>query len=113
MADKQKLRLLVVMASFGTSQDRFLAPVVENYRKMPYHVDIVIVSNVAKPVPEGVELVVGMPIPDPWSLPFAHKKVMAERAENYDLFIYSEGDTMVFEKNIEGFLRVSQELPET
>jgi 2-polyprenyl-3-methyl-5-hydroxy-6-metoxy-1,4-benzoquinol methylase len=113
MADGQKTRLLVVMASFGTSQDRYLEPVVQNYRKMKYDVDVVIVSNVQKPVPAGVELVVGLPTKDPWSLPFAHKKVMAERAEKYDLFIYSEGDTMVFEKNIDAFLRVSEALPET
>ena len=107
------MKLLVVMASFGTSQDRYLEPVVKNYRQMKYEVDVVIVSNVAKAVPEGVELVVGMPTKDPWSLPFAHKKVMAERANDYDLFIYSECDTMVFEKNIDAFLRVSEALPET
>jgi SAM-dependent methyltransferase len=107
------MKLLVVMASFGTSQDQFIAPVVEEYRKMAYAVDVVIVSNVKKAVPAGVELVVGLPTEDPWSLPFAHKQVMAERVDQYDLFIYSEGDTKVCERNIDAFLRVSEALPET
>ncbi len=112
MPERQMPKLLVVIASFGTSQDRFLEAVIQEYKRMPYHVDVVVVSNVSKPVPAGVELVVGLPTSDPWSLPFAHKKVMADRLERYDLFIYSENDTPILEKNIEGFLHVSEFLPE-
>jgi 2-polyprenyl-3-methyl-5-hydroxy-6-metoxy-1,4-benzoquinol methylase len=104
-------KLLVVIASFGSKQDKYMEVLVREYRKMSFSVDVVVVSNVDKAVPDGAELVVGMPTKDPWSLPFAHKKVMADRANDYDLFIYSENDTPISERNIEAFLRVSKELP--
>lgn len=108
----RKLRLLVVIASFGRQQDKYLEQIVAEYRSMPYETDIVVTSNVIKPVPEGVDLVVGLPTGDPWSLPWAHQKIMAERIDRYDLFIYSENDVLIQQKNIEAFLRVSQEMPE-
>ena len=106
-------KLLVVITSYGTNQDKYLEKLAQEYQKMPYLVHVVVVSNVAKPVPGGVELVVGLPTKAPWSLPFAHKKIMADRVNDYDLFIYSENDTMVSERNIEAFLRVSKVLPTT
>jgi len=78
---------------------------------MSYSVDIVVLSNITKPVPDGVELLVGLPTKDPWSLPFGHKKLFADRAEKYDLFIYSEDDTLITEKNIAAFLRATEILP--
>lgn len=106
-------RLLVVIASYGAGHEEYLRRLVEEYRSMSYQVHIVVTSNLQKPVPEGVEVVMGMPTSDPWSLPFAHKKILAERLEQYDLFIYSEDDTLATEQNIEAFLRVSKELPKT
>lgn len=79
---------------------------------MSFAVHIVVVSNVAKPVPDGVELIVGQPTRDPWSLPWLHQKVMAESLEQFDLFIYSEHDVLIQERNIQAFLRVSREMPE-
>jgi hypothetical protein len=106
-------KLLVVIASYGSNQDKFMEVLVREYMKMPYRTHVVVVSNVDKSVPDGAELIVGMPTKDPWSLPFAHKKVMADRANDYDLFIYSENDTPITERNIEAFLRVSEALPPT
>lgn len=106
-----KLKALVVIASFGRKQDQYLEQLIQKYKSMPIKIDIVVTSDIARPLPEGVEIVVGLPTKDSWSLPFAHKKVMAERVNDYDLFIYSENDTMVTEENIEAFLRVSNSLP--
>jgi len=106
------LKLLVVIASYGLNQDKYMERLVREYQSMSFQVDVVVVSNVEKSVPEGVKLVVGMPTKDPWSLPFAHKQVMAERINDYDLFVYSENDTLLTEKHVEAFLRVSQVLPE-
>lgn len=79
---------------------------------MPYSVDIVVLSNIKKSVPAGVELSVGLPTKDPWSLPFGHKRLFADRCEAYELFIYSEDDMLVTEKNIKAFLAASAFLPE-
>ncbi len=79
---------------------------------MPFSVDIVILSNIEKrPAPE-IECLVGLPNKNPWSLPFSHKRLFADRLDRYDLFIYSEDDILVTEKNIRAFLEVSSALRE-
>jgi 2-polyprenyl-3-methyl-5-hydroxy-6-metoxy-1,4-benzoquinol methylase len=109
----RRLKLLVAIASYGTGGDKYLARLIEEYQGMSFDVRIVVVSNIEKRLPKGVELKVGLPARNPWSLPFAHKKVLAEQVNDHDLFIYSEDDTLVTQKNIEAFLEVSEVLPET
>src|SRR5690242_6563867 len=78
---------------------------------MPWSVDIVVLSNIPKELPGDVEVLIGLPDPsNPWSLPFAHRALFAERRDRYDLFIYSEDDTLVRQGNIEAFLEASQML---
>ena len=52
----------------------------------------------------------GLPNKNPWSLPFAHKTLFAERADKYDLFIYSEDDILITEGNLRAFLDVTKVL---
>lgn len=106
------MKILVAIASYGTRNDRYLAEVIRRYRAMPYTVDLVVLSNIPKEVGPGIKVLVGLPTKDPWSLPFGHKKLFADNLDNYDLFIYSEDDTPLSERNIEAFLRVSEILPE-
>jgi SAM-dependent methyltransferase len=104
------LRILVAIASYGTNNDSCLKQLIAEYRSMPYEVDIVVVSNIPKQPAAGVEVVVGLPDKDPWSLPFAHKPIFGERAEKYDLFIYSEDDTLLTKRHIEAFLDAAKVL---
>lgn len=106
------MRLLVTISSFGIRHDAYLRRLVDEYMSMSFLVDIVVLSNIDKPVPQGVELITGLPSRDPWSLPFAHKAILADRVGAYDLFIYSEDDILVKQSNIEAFLRVAKELKE-
>jgi 2-polyprenyl-3-methyl-5-hydroxy-6-metoxy-1,4-benzoquinol methylase len=106
------MRILVAIASYGTRNDQYLAELIRRYRAMPYAVDVVVLSNISKQVGPGVEVLVGLPTKDPWSLPFGHKKLFADRINDYDLFIYSEDDTPLSERNIEAFLKVTEILPE-
>lgn len=75
--------------------------------------DIVVLSNIPKDLGADVEVVVGLPTKDPWSLPFGHKKVFAERVDRYDLFIYSEDDTLITERNIDAFCEATRVLPDS
>jgi SAM-dependent methyltransferase len=104
-----RLSVLVALASYGTSNDRYLERLIREYRSMPFDIDIVIVSNIDKSA-LGVECRVGIPTRNPWSLPFAHKKLFAERANKYDLFIYSEDDILITERNLRAFLDVTTAL---
>jgi 2-polyprenyl-3-methyl-5-hydroxy-6-metoxy-1,4-benzoquinol methylase len=79
---------------------------------MSFFVDIVVLSNLQKRLASNIEVLVGLPARDPWSLPFAHKTVFAERIEQYDVFVYSEDDMLITEKNFKAFLEVSSVLRE-
>lgn len=106
------MRILVAIANYGSKNSAYLSRLIDEYRAMSYEVHIVVLSNVPKDLGPDIEVVVGLPAKDPWSLPFAHKAVFAERAEDYDLFIYSEDDTLVTQRNIDAFLKVTELLPE-
>lgn len=104
-----KLRVLVAIASYGTSNDRYLDRIIQEYRSMAFAADIVLLSNIGKSVP-GTECLVGLPSKNPWSLPFAHKKLFADRRDRYDLFIYSEDDILITEGNLRAWLEVNASL---
>jgi SAM-dependent methyltransferase len=104
------MKTLVVIASYGTSQDRYLSRIVNEYRSMSFDVDIVVLSNISKDVAPGVKVVTGLPTKNPWSLPFGHKQIFADRVNDYDLFIYSEDDMLVTERNVHAFLNATQVL---
>ena len=103
----EQLRILVAVASYGTSNDCYLLRLVEEYRAMSFDVDIVILSNLAKNFGSDVEVLVGLPSRNPWSLPFAHKKLFADRIDKYDIFIYSEDDILITERNLRAFLQAA------
>jgi SAM-dependent methyltransferase len=105
-------RVLVAIASHGTSNDRYLERIIREYRSMTLAIDLVVLSNIDKRAMAGVECIVGRPTRDPWSLPFAHKKLFVERQEQYDLFVYSEDDILITERNIRAWLDVTSFLPQ-
>jgi len=80
---------------------------------MSFDVDIVVLSNRSKEVAPGVEVVVvDLRGQKPWSLPFPHKAIFASRINDYDLFVYSEDDILITERNLRAFLEISAVLPE-
>ena len=106
------MRILVVIANYGLKNTVYVERLFKEYRSMSYDVDVVVLSNIPKEFGSDIEVSVGLPAKDPWSLPFKHKKIFAERIDEYDLFIYSEDDTLVKQENIEAFLKVTRVLPE-
>lgn len=106
------MKILVAIANYGTKNDSYLARLLTEYRSMAHEVDFVLLSNIAKNLGPDVEVRVGLPSEDPWSLPFGHQQIFAERLSKYDLFIYSEDDTLVTERNVRAFVEASSALPE-
>jgi 2-polyprenyl-3-methyl-5-hydroxy-6-metoxy-1,4-benzoquinol methylase len=106
------MKILVTIANHGTKNAAYLERLLQEYRSLPFEVHTVVLSDLPKNLGPEVEVVVGAPTKDPWSLPFGHKRIFADRADAYDLFIYSEDDTLITRKNIEAFLRVSAVLPD-
>jgi 2-polyprenyl-3-methyl-5-hydroxy-6-metoxy-1,4-benzoquinol methylase len=112
MRANRAMRILVCIANYGVKNDVYLKAVLNEYRRMPFEVKIVVVSDRPRQLGADVEVQVGLPSKNPYSLPFAHKKVFADRVDEYDLFIYSEDDMLVTETNINTFLKLTGCLPE-
>ena len=75
------MKILVVIANHGTKNDGFARQLIDSYRSMDHDVDIIALSNIEKDWGPEIEVRVGAPTPDPWSLPFAHKQIFADRLE--------------------------------
>ena len=77
---------------------------------MPHQVQVVVISDQTKDLGPDVKVVVERPKGDPWTFPFAHKRILAQHLQEYDLFIYSEDDTLITERNINAFLKATDVL---
>jgi 2-polyprenyl-3-methyl-5-hydroxy-6-metoxy-1,4-benzoquinol methylase len=72
---------------------------------------IVVLSDRPKCV-SGAEVSAGLPSSNPLSLPFAHRKLFAENVDKFDVFIYTEDDTLFTLANVKAFLEVQNYLAE-
>ena len=104
------MKILVAIANHGTGNRHYLDRLLAAYQSMPVDVQVVILSNIAKDVGPGVEVRVGVPSENPWSLPFAHRALFLERLEDFDYFIYSEDDTLLTWPVLEAFIRAESML---
>lgn len=104
-----------------------------------FKVDVIVLCNVPRELGDSAKVVVGVPkrrlwesvrylgaaALRPWSFrhkyrdwkrrldfPFLHKQVLAEHMDEYDLFIYSEDDMLLTERNLRAFVEMSEVLPE-
>ncbi len=106
------MNILVAIANHGTKNLKYLQVLLAEYQRMSFHVDIVILSNESKELGSNVEVLVGLPTKNPWSLPFGHKTLFAQRIKDYDLFIYTEDDTLITERNISAYIDAVAILPD-
>ena len=102
--NKLQMKILVAIASYGTQQDHYLQKLLQSYRSMPFDVHIIVLSNLDKQLGPEIELKIGLPTNNPWSLPYGHKQLFADRLNDYDLFIYSEDDMLISERNLRAFV---------
>jgi SAM-dependent methyltransferase len=103
--------VLVAIASYGRKQDHFLAQVISEFRRLAFPCRVVVLSEAPKLV-DGAEVVAGLPSSNPYSLPFAHRKLFAENVDKYDLFIYTEDDTLLTAVQLDAFLELHRHLKE-
>ncbi len=106
MRKTRPLRVLVAIACYGTKNLELVRHVIDGWKKMPFEVHIVVLSDAPKEVRDDVEVLVGLPCPNPWSLPFAHKSLFAKNVADYDVFAYSEDDMEVRAEHVQAFLEV-------
>lgn len=89
------IKILVAIANHGTKNKLYLDQLLAAYRAMPVQVSIVVLSNITKDLGPDIEVRVGLPSLNPWSLPFAHRQLFVERLDDFDYFIYTEDDTLL------------------
>jgi trans-aconitate methyltransferase len=101
------MRILAAISNYGGRNQGYLDRLLSEYRSMSFDVHAAVLSNI--PIDKGpdVEVIVGMPSKNPFSLPFAHRQLFADRMEEYDLFVFSEDDTLISESSIRAFLEVT------
>ena len=107
-----RTRVLVALASYGRKNQIYLEQVIREYRSMSHEVQVVVLSNIPKDLGPDIEVRVGLPQKHPWSLPFGHKQLFADRMEEHDVFIYAEDDILISQQNIDAFVLASETLPE-
>lgn len=105
------MKILAAVANYGNGNQGYLQQVLAALQAVG-DTRCVVLSNIPKTVPAGVELRVGLPSRNPMSLPFAHRRLFAERVESFDLFIYTEDDTLVTGRNVRAFCDASSVLPD-
>jgi len=110
MGYRDDMYLLAVIANHGTGNRQYLDRLLAAYREMPLKTHLVILSNIAKDLGPDVEVRVGVPSENPWSLPFAHRPLFRERLEDHEFFIYSEDDTLLEWPVLERFIQSIDEL---
>lgn len=98
------MRILVAIANYGNGNRGYLDKVLAAYRAMPIKVSLVVLSNIPKNLGPDVEVRVGLPISNPRSLPFAHRKLFKEKIDDYDIFVYSEDDTLLRWAAVKAFI---------
>lgn len=105
-------RVLVAIANHGYGNVRYLRMLINTFRNMRYSVRVVVLSDVPKDLGDNVEVRVGAPTSDPWSLPFAYKPLFMQYADDFDVFIYAEDDTHIEERHVDAFLDATSVLPD-
>jgi hypothetical protein len=110
VATVRSLRILIGIACYGVKNLPFLKVVIARYREMGLNATIVVLSESPKDLGSDVEVKVGLPTNDPWSLPFAYKQLFFDRSDDFDLFIYSEDDIEVTVENLAAFVEASADL---
>jgi 2-polyprenyl-3-methyl-5-hydroxy-6-metoxy-1,4-benzoquinol methylase len=110
MKPLNELKVLVAIACYGVKNLHLLHEEIRRYRQMAFATDIVVLTEAPKDLGPDIEVRVGLPAKNPWSLPFAHKAVFAERVNDYDLFLYTEDDIGVSQENIVEFLKLTPHL---
>ncbi len=108
------MKMLVAISNYGTANDRYRDRLLKEYLAMSFGTDIVLMAEKVKDIPAhpNISLITGLPSRDPWSLPFLHRPLFIERQDDYDLFVYSEDDTLLTEANVNAFLEAERLLPE-
>lgn len=100
------MKIKICIANYGVSQIGYMNRMIEEFKNFKkYETDITVYTNV--PV-DHKHILYGDEIGN--CLPFQCRHHMAERINEFDLFLYNENDHLITEDNIDAFLEHSSRL---
>ena len=109
------MKILVCIAQYGLNQLDHLKTLLYEYSLYSHSVDIVIdyTQNIPEEVfPKNLKITLHQhPTAIGHGLTFCHRAHMVEQKDNYDIFIYTENDILITEKNVESWLGIQSRLP--
>lgn len=106
------MNALVAIASFGDAPAASLERQVRSARELGPGADVVVLSDRPRPVPDGAVLTRVAEGAAPHALAFAHRALFADRADDYDVFIFTQDDVLISPENVHAFAEVAGVLPE-
>lgn len=123
------MKLLVCIVNYSTRQLWALERLLKEYYSMDYDVDIIVHSNIpldpdslktlnyeipeeSKELYNRIKVQIYDQLEDNNFLPHQTRQTIYDRREEYDMYIYSENDHLITQKNLELFLDVTKVLPE-
>jgi hypothetical protein len=115
---KKPLKMLVCIVNHGENQKQYLDRMIEefaNFDETRYNIDIIVYSNIPyKTTYKNVETIIcGEPPQGDWLLmAWNIRSVIAERRNDYDLFLYSENDHLYTQRNIDEWVKCNELLPD-
>ena len=110
----EKIKLLVVIASYGESQIEYLKRIVDefiSFDKEKFEVDLMVHSDI--PIHYRDVFVNIIELEDYQYLPYTCREQIIRNQDNYDLFLYTENDMLYTQANIEAWIKCNNALPET
>lgn len=104
--------ILAVLVNYGDEQISYLREVVEGFKSFKrYNVTVIVNSNIPISI-EGIDELNVIKLEDYQLLPLTCRKVIWDKKNDFDVFIYGENDHLFLEKHLDKHLEYSKFLPQ-
>lgn len=117
MSKENKSKVLVVIANYGNKQIQYLKRVLQEYNRFKkYKINVILLNTEYVKDLKYSRLGIRQEIFDKslgYWLAHKHKKFIFENKDKFDIFIYSENDILITEKNLDVFVTHSKNLENT
>ena len=105
------MKILIAIANYGTKNDAYLSRVLSEYRRCPMRPILWCSATFQRTSAQTSKLLWDYRTRTLGLFHLDTRRIFAERKDAYDLFIYSEDDILITQRNIEAFVRVTNILP--
>jgi len=112
-----KKKLLIAIANYGENQEKYLMQMLKEFNTFKkYEISIILLNTKKLKNLKYSNLKIQQkifPLEITHDLPHQHRKYFFEEKDNFDLFLYTENNLLIKEKNIDYFLSEMDNLKKT